>query len=291
MSLKLLQWNLAFPNDINWLVLKFFTTSSFEDQRYLTRMPLITRAINIAQSSNHQLLPKLLVLRGSSCCFAQQFDKALADFHCAFNLLQNDSSASIIPEIKSFQTSHFRNCMLLEISLDIGRVQLIHQREKKAADSADRIRKYLDGVPHDSSYFIEAHYELFEATFYDDYDLDAGESIISRADAAEKLRIPILSPLTDESFPKRAQAKNHLNMLQLMKKRDPRRFEEKMHDQKAKSKCVQQLKCWRCSVLESSKLNLLWCSGCHLARYCSADCQRKHWAQHKTQCRSISKKT
>jgi tetratricopeptide (TPR) repeat protein len=29
------------------------------------------------------------------------------------------------------------------------------------------------------------------------------------------------------------------------------------------------------------------CSRCHLVYYCSAECQKKHWAQHKSECRSI----
>lgn len=34
--------------------------------------------------------------------------------------------------------------------------------------------------------------------------------------------------------------------------------------------------------------NLLVCSGCKKASYCSKDCQKKGWKQHKTYCQHVS---
>ena len=39
-----------------------------------------------------------------------------------------------------------------------------------------------------------------------------------------------------------------------------------------------------CTVRDWLRATLKRCSGCHTNRYCSRECQRRHWAQHKSQC-------
>lgn len=41
--------------------------------------------------------------------------------------------------------------------------------------------------------------------------------------------------------------------------------------------------CVACAVVAATKL----CTGCRKARYCSADCQRKHWPAHKKECKKL----
>ena len=42
--------------------------------------------------------------------------------------------------------------------------------------------------------------------------------------------------------------------------------------------------CWHCSKEPSTDVRLLSCSGCKKATYCSIDCQRADWPQHKPKC-------
>jgi len=46
------------------------------------------------------------------------------------------------------------------------------------------------------------------------------------------------------------------------------------------------LLCTQCKISSS---NLLLCSGCHIAKYCSANCQKIHWKIHKKDCKSNKK--
>lgn len=44
--------------------------------------------------------------------------------------------------------------------------------------------------------------------------------------------------------------------------------------------------CWSCGVQEDQELELLRCSKCKTARYCSKDCQRQHWRDgHREECK------
>ncbi|XP_041358662.1 uncharacterized protein LOC121375303 [Gigantopelta aegis] len=46
-----------------------------------------------------------------------------------------------------------------------------------------------------------------------------------------------------------------------------------------------------CSFCSKHQTNPLRCSACHVAVYCSKECQRKHWKSHKDQCKKIQKQT
>lgn len=43
--------------------------------------------------------------------------------------------------------------------------------------------------------------------------------------------------------------------------------------------------CWVCGKEKTKK-----CKGCGFARYCSAECQKQAWPNHKVQCREMSKR-
>jgi hypothetical protein len=51
---------------------------------------------------------------------------------------------------------------------------------------------------------------------------------------------------------------------------------------KAMAISLEQKKCFMCS-----KKGLLTCSRCRMLNYCSAECQKKHWKQHKPFCKPI----
>lgn len=42
--------------------------------------------------------------------------------------------------------------------------------------------------------------------------------------------------------------------------------------------------CWNCGKLAESR-----CTGCRVANYCSGDCQKKHWKEHKDECARLKK--
>ena len=42
------------------------------------------------------------------------------------------------------------------------------------------------------------------------------------------------------------------------------------------------------TALGQERVRLLLCGGCKQRRYCSAECQRKHWPLHKQTCKSIA---
>ena len=44
-----------------------------------------------------------------------------------------------------------------------------------------------------------------------------------------------------------------------------------------------------CAACEKTRTNLKRCSRCRAVNYCSVDCQRAHWAQHKLACASSGK--
>ncbi|OCH84020.1 hypothetical protein OBBRIDRAFT_892031 [Obba rivulosa] len=44
----------------------------------------------------------------------------------------------------------------------------------------------------------------------------------------------------------------------------------------------------KCDGCATTKANLMWCSRCKAARYCSVQCQREHWRTHKQDCRPIN---
>ena len=43
--------------------------------------------------------------------------------------------------------------------------------------------------------------------------------------------------------------------------------------------------CASCGTAEVDDIQLRKCTACHLVRYCSVKCQRKHWRQHKQNCK------
>jgi len=43
--------------------------------------------------------------------------------------------------------------------------------------------------------------------------------------------------------------------------------------------------CWYCNKESEAKLKI--CSKCTKARYCSVDCQRAHWSEHKKICKGM----
>ncbi|KDQ50586.1 hypothetical protein JAAARDRAFT_141723 [Jaapia argillacea MUCL 33604] len=51
---------------------------------------------------------------------------------------------------------------------------------------------------------------------------------------------------------------------------------------------LDEKKCDNCGKLGSGTVKLKMCSSCHTARYCSTDCQKKHWRTHKPVCRPFS---
>ena len=57
-------------------------------------------------------------------------------------------------------------------------------------------------------------------------DPDAFQSLINRADAANKKRVPIFKPVTEASYPKMKQARSFLQTAQVMSKTRPQKYRE-----------------------------------------------------------------
>lgn len=47
--------------------------------------------------------------------------------------------------------------------------------------------------------------------------------------------------------------------------------------------------CYWCLKLTQPKLRR--CSACHIAYYCSPECQRAHWKEHRHECRDLAQET
>jgi len=45
-----------------------------------------------------------------------------------------------------------------------------------------------------------------------------------------------------------------------------------------------------CAAIDCENTGTKKCSGCLVARYCSSDCQKTHWNDHKRECKTLQKK-
>ena len=43
--------------------------------------------------------------------------------------------------------------------------------------------------------------------------------------------------------------------------------------------------CASCGIAEIDEIKLKTCTACKFVRYCSVECQKKHWPQHKRACK------
>lgn len=91
-----------------------------------------------------------------------------------------------------------------------------------------------------------------------------------------------------------------------MQKKENNRGNNQAKHQKCMDRNIRRLrklaatyKCMNCdqhdgiSIADGKSTNLprhLMCGACKVARYCSTDCQKKHWKQHKVVCKSTDKK-
>ena len=52
-------------------------------------------------------------------------------------------------------------------------------------------------------------------------------------------------------------------------------------------KPTQSHQCCFCKRFADVDVKLKRCSGCHVTKYCSYHCQKKHWPEHKSLCKNI----
>ncbi len=57
--------------------------------------------------------------------------------------------------------------------------------------------------------------------------------------------------------------------------------------QEVASKSSKSHCCVKCQKIEQCGKPFARCSGCQLVRYCSRDCQKQHWKEHKALCMSV----
>ena len=179
----------------------------------------LDRAVAIGQgapagSLARRLLPRLLSLRGATRCFRGEAGLGLGDFEQCRGLLRGDGGASLAPHALDGLPSELRGRLraveLREVGLDAGRATLLLRQRSpaQARAAAEGIRAFIDHVPSDTHYFVNAHYELICALSPGIYrEPGAVRALIARADAAMGDHLPIFSPVSEEAFPKMAQAK------------------------------------------------------------------------------------
>ncbi len=164
--------------------------------------------------------------------------------------------------------------------------------------SIELLQKYVDHAQRDSHRFYHAHWDLAQALLASammKFDaktdetaakkvLDEVQHMVCRIDKAvrdaencKRDFLPISEPPLDTEYPIISLVKSQLTMFKLEIKS---RTREKGNKKGGKAGII---KCWGCD-----NEGKLVCSRCKTARFCSAECQKKAWKQHKPDCNKIS---
>jgi TPR repeat protein len=263
----------------------------------------LNRAVTIGlgappESLAGRLLPRFLSLRAAAQCFRGEAQLGLADFERCLELLQSGNGASLAPHmlegLPGDLRSRLREVELRCAVLHVGRARLLLDRlsQAQARAAAEEIRAFIDHVPRDTHYFVNAHYELIGALLA--VRVRPGpedvRALIARADAAMDDHIPIFSRVSEEDFPKMAQARALLRLMELAQaaqvgrgsggrtgsgrggaeKGDAGRGATDLEEEV--SERVGASGCWRCGQRDAAG-GLKLCRRCSTARYCCRECQ------------------
>jgi hypothetical protein len=194
---------------------------------------------------------------------------------------------------------------MIHVEQQIGRAM---QHFPLLLDKAiELLQKYLDHAQRDSHRFYHAHWDLAYALFASaarkfDAKTDEASSKLLFAEAQQIVRridlvlldaekcipdfLPISKPPLDNEYAIIPQVRSHIIQFKL-------EIRERLMREKGgkggntppslgKKGGKTELKCWGCD-----KEGGLVCSRCKTARFCSAECQKQAWKQHKPDCNKI----
>eukprot|EP00238_Polyblepharides_amylifera_P007659 CAMPEP_0196598036 /NCGR_PEP_ID=MMETSP1081-20130531/94082_1 /TAXON_ID=36882 /ORGANISM="Pyramimonas amylifera, Strain CCMP720" /LENGTH=1014 /DNA_ID=CAMNT_0041923659 /DNA_START=67 /DNA_END=3108 /DNA_ORIENTATION=- len=252
------------PRDFELVCLKIFTAQRMETRLYFSELAV--------QLSPPHLLPKMLKLRGCMAMFSGNFVAGKEDFERALSILETNNSSSFWPyhpEDLTVDWNSMRSVMKLSLEAELGRSAL--QTATKDLYKAKRLlHKFQANAPPDTHWYWQSFADLSEAKIGIAEgknlfpDVEELKQLVSESNRTMALRLPVFPKVnTKEDFPKFDQLNTKIKM-----------YEQFFSRGKKGKKAPPPDKCWGCDVASES---LNKCSICKLAKYCSKDCQKKHW--------------
>merc|ERR1711890_72334 len=96
-----------------------------------------------------------------------KFSDALQDFQRCLKLLKEDNTSSLFPyepDVSKKYLEQLRINMILIVGMDMGRaeIQFPENPKSRVHIGIRLIQQFIECVPSDTHYYIQAHYELLE---------------------------------------------------------------------------------------------------------------------------------
>jgi hypothetical protein len=269
----------------------------------------ITQAITAATSSDASpsfkaAVPRLHEFRAFFKAKLGDAAGALKSYQDSLKTMQDDPSVSLFPyAIPELRLELVRKQHMLNIDASAGRALL--QFPARRQDAIPKLNKFLESAQHDTHWYYYTHFDLAEAYLLSESNHCGGdeltqrlklaataEDILARAERHKRSHIPVRKPPSEAECPKMSQITIMLNCIKHLtadkRKTGPSSNPNGVHragpgaagSTDAADKNVS--KCWGCDNQAG-----LVCSRCRVARFCSAECQRRVWKQHKVDCNKL----
>jgi hypothetical protein len=270
---------------------------------------LILKAIRISESSQatHQqkaVRPVLYSRLGYCMSKSEDTLSAMKSYETCLKLLRDNTTLSLFPYTVPDLPLHLvREQHMLDIDAMIGmHMQYLDQRTTQCVP---RLRRYIDGTQHDAYRYYHTHYDLAEALLLTDIaekdSAKAGrkvvdpaktltdviiqvDEVIKRAEKYKHCHIPVLPTPTEAGYPKISEVKGILNMMKLGCSPHEAVMSafSSVQESDMTINTKPALKCWGCENEAH-----LTCTGCRTAKFCSVECARRAWKEHKKDCRTL----